>query len=380
MGKNTFSRSMYASYKAEKGIGDRAVTAKAEQQAKKIGKLEPLVDPSGFGVIRLSLPRVEKLDNDQWELSVGVPIPIETRVDTTGSMGHNVDVAMKVLPDAFECWKSVLDGYDLQVATGIFGDVSDNFPLCRPQFEMETQKIVDQLTLMVPEKDGGDTPEDPDLGIFGGAYLVRAYINRIGLKRFDFTVTDAPGRGRIAEDQLIRVFGEKVFEKVSENGHQMNVRGSLELGDVWSDLLDQAHAFVLQVPSPGSTKSFWLDIVGKDRLVVLPDTKFLPHVQGAIIGLTEGTLTLTDIADFLKEFNMNQRDIDRVCESVANIPIGAQSQLPNYEKCPVKGDRFAGKPDVWEDKNIWPVDSAEVDDDVEDEDAVAATEEEDDWL
>lgn len=354
MGRSTFSRSLYKSAVAAEGVGERGVTAKSEQKAYETGKLDPLVDPSGFGVIRLSLPRVERKCEHLYELNVGTPMPIETRVDTTGSMGHNVDVAMKVLPDAFEQWTKVLKGYDIQVATGIFGDVRDKFPLCRPQFEMHTEKIVKQLTLMVPEKNGGDVPEDPDLGIFGGAYLVRAYINRIGLKGYDFTVTDAPGRGRIDQKELERVYGDKVFEKVAENQHRLNSHGSIELSDVWNVLLDRAHAFVLQVGDLSGAKTFWHHHVGKNRVVQLPDTEFLPHVQAVIIGLTEGSLTLTDVADFLKEGNMEERWIDRVCESVANIPLSAQAQLPNFSRRPVKGDLFDGKPDVWEDTNIWP--------------------------
>lgn len=379
MGRSTFSRSLYRSAKESEGVGEKGVTARAEQKAYATGKLDKLVDPSGFGVIRLSLPRVEQ-KGDLFELNVGTPMPVETRVDTTGSMGGNVDVAMQVLPDAFELWSKVLPGYDLQIATGIFGDVGDRFPLCRPQFEMLADKIVKQLTLMVPERQGGDAPEDPDLGIFGGAYLVRAYINRIGLKGYDFTVTDAPGRGKIDPEQLKRVFGDQVFEKVSENGHQISTRGPIDLSDVWSILLDRAHAFVLQVGSAHDTASFWKSHCGKERVVMLPDTKFLPHVQAVIIGLTEGTLTMTNVSDFLQESNMDKRWIDKICESVVNFPLCAQAQLPNFSRRPVKGDLFHGKPDVWEDTNLWPDKDITLSDESEEEQEAVTSTEKDDWL
>lgn len=344
-------------------------TARAEQQAKRTGKLDPLVDPAGFGVIRLSLPRVEKKKvggKEMWELLVGTPMPVETRVDTTGSMGGNVDVAVRVLPNAFESWGSVLKGYDVQVATGIFGDVGDQFVLCRPQFEMEALKIVKQLTLMVPEKDGGDTPEDPDLGIYGGAYLCRHYINRIGLKGYDFTVTDAPGRGRIDPKVVKRVFGDEAYDKVKENGHKVDHRSTIMLEDVWNDLLDRAHAFVLQVGSSREMTEFWTARVGQNRLVKLPSTEFLPQVQGAIIGLTEGTLELSSVHSYLCECNMDKDDASRVTDSLCNIPIGAQAALPNFSKIPQQGDLFEGKPDVWEDTNLWPVAAAEATDDEDD--------------
>jgi hypothetical protein len=376
MGETVFTRSLYEAVKTSEGIGDKGVTSRAEQKAKATGKLEPLVDPSQFGVIRLSLPRVEELDDGRWKMLVGCPLPVETRVDTTGSMGGNVDVAMRVLPDAFEAMNEVNEGYDLHVATGIFGDVSDDFVLCRPQFEMHADKIVKQLTMMVPERGGGDAPEDPDAGIFGGAYLCRHFINRIGGKGYDFTVTDAPGRGKVSEDTLIRVFGDKVFEKVEENGHKYGKVGAWDLPDIWSVLLDRAHGFALMVGS--GAKSWWEEHVGKERVVVLPNTEHLPAVQATIIGLTEGTLLMDDVADFLKKFNLKGKDIKAVEESVVNIPIGAQAQLPFFDKRPVKGDVFAAKPDVWADENIWPIDGAKIE--VSEGETVPSDDEKDDWL
>ncbi len=380
MGREIFTRSLYRMAKTSFDVGEKDVTAKSYSQAYSTGKLDPLVDPAGFGVIRLSLPRVEQISNgSKYRLTVGTPLPIETRVDTTGSMGDNVDIAMRVLPDAFESWTEVLEGYDIQVATGIFGDHKDRFPLCRPQFEMEAAKIVKQLTLMVPERQGHDTPEDPDIGIFGGAYLTRAYINRIGLKGYDFTVTDAPGRGMIDQKQLKRVFGQDVFEKVKQNGHKFNENNTIDLKDVWVDLLDRAHAFVLLVES--SYKRFWIEHVGKDRVVVLPNTEVLPQVQAAIIGLTEGSLLPTDMSSFLKKVisNYSSREIDSICESLINIPIGAQAKLPNFGKCPKKGDIFVGKPDVWDDTNLWPEEQSE-EQLVHSEENTDEPTEKDDWL
>lgn len=383
MGKDVFTRSLYTASLASRDLGHEtaegyvskaAVTKKSEQAALSRGKLEPLVDPSQFGVIRLSLPRVEKLDDGRYKLNIGCPMPIESRVDTTGSMGGNVDVAMRVLPEAFECWTQVLEGFDIQVATGIFGDVCDKFPLCRPQFEMNADKIVEQLSMMVPLRGGGDAPEDPDLGIFGAAYLCRHYINRIGLKGYDFTITDAPGRGRVALDQLKRVFGDTVEQCVTDNGHDVEFRGSIELSDIWADLLDRAHAFVLIVDSYHETLDWWTQHVGQDRVVVLPNTKYIPHVQSAIIGLTEGTLELADVVEFLCKMNMSEKDAKTVEESLVNIPMGLQRDSQNYNKIPVKGDIFAGKPDVWKDENLYPVDQ------VEEEPVVVGDEEQDDWV
>lgn len=345
MGRDTYSHDSYTRARETHASGPGPVTARAEQVAHATGKLDPLVDPAGYGVTRLSLRRFELQPNGLWLLTVGTPMPKETRVDTTGSMGGNVDVALSVLPHDFELVMSVLPGYDLQVATGIFGDVGDRFVLCRPQFEMVPDKIVQQLTLMVPERDGGDFPEDPDYGLFGGAYLVDAYINKIGLKGYDFTVSDAPGRGELDEGTLIRVFGPDVFTKVAENGHQIDRNPTTK--EVVRDLLKRAHAFFLQVGESSATTRFWTEVFGAERVVFLPSTEVLPHVQAAIIGLTEGTLGLNDVVPFLVKNRVSPADARRISRSVANIPIGAQAMLPNSGKQPKAGDLFRNKTDLW---------------------------------
>lgn len=378
MGKETFTRALYTGYlKSERGIDASSgaaafasVTKAAEKQAISSGKLQTLVDPSSFNVVRLSLIRLEENADGKFELLVGPSMPIETRVDTTGSMGGNVDVALRVLPDVYERCQEVLPGYDIHICTGIFGDVSDKFPLCRPQFEMIASKICEQLTLMVPQRAGGDAPEDPDLGIFGGAYLCRHYVNRIGLKGYDFTITDAPGRGKIDPKELKRVYGDEVFAKTTKNGFSFTGEEVFELTDVWTDLLKRAHAFVLLIGS--SAKPWWVEHVGKKRVIIVPNMEYVPYVQAVIIGLTEGTLTLDGIPEFLASSNMKPEDIKSIADAVVNIPLKAQAKLKNFKKKPKKGDLYAGKPNVWTDENIWPIGHKE--------EVPVGTEEANDWV
>jgi hypothetical protein len=354
MGRDTFTRSSYAAATRAYVPSSGPATRLAEQRAHRTGKLDELVDPAGYGVIRRSLLRFEELPNGLFELTVGCSMPVETRVDTTGSMGRNVDVAIKVLPDAYDLCSSVLPGYDLHMATGIFGDVVDRFVLCRPQFEMLAEKIVEQLTLMVPERAGGDAPEDPHYGLFGGAYLVAAYANRIGLKGYDFTVSDAPARMRLSENELVRVFGPEVFDKVAANGHTLDRNDLPSTKEVVDDLQKRAHAFFLQVGSDRWTTEFWTEVFGADRVVVLPNTELLPQVQATIIGLTEGTLSLSQVTEFLTTNNVSENDAKRIVSSVANIPIGAQEVLREGIRVPQKGDLYRNKTD------LWPIDQSEV--------------------
>lgn len=342
----------YSTYVPSRG----PATFRAEQQAMASGTLNPLVDPAGYGVIRRSLIRFNERPDGLWVVTVGTPVAHETRIDTTGSMGGNVDVALRVLKDAYLLTSKMLPECDLQMMIGIFGDVSDRFPLGRPQFEMEAEKIVEQLTLLVPERRGADFPEDPHYGLFGAAYLTDAYINRIGQKRYDFTVSDAPARSRLDPRQITRIFGDKVYDYVAANRWEVPANEVLDTSQVVYDLLKNAHAFFLQVGSRYETTSFWTNLFGPERVVVLPRTELLPQVEAAIVGLTEGTLDLQDLPDFLQENGVTKEDARAITRSVVNIPIGAQTVLPNFDRRPKKGDVFREKTD------LWPMDPSEVPD------------------
>jgi len=292
--------------------------------------------------------------DDLQTVSVGTPVPDETRVDTTGSMGGNVDIALQELSKLYGLVSKMLPGCDLQVSIGIFGDVySDRWPLGRPQFEMTAEKLVEQLTRLVPERQGGDFPEDPHYGLFGAAYLTSAYINRIGQKRYDFTVSDAPARDSLDPHYIRAIFGPEVYERVKANGHQIPEE-ELDTADVVRDLLKDTHAYFLQVGEERSTTRFWSKLLGPERVVVLPKVHLLPQVQASIVGLTEGTLDLDSLSSFLHDNKVSKSDAEAIRRSVVNIPIGAQAALPNFDRRPQKGDVFHKKTD------LWPMDPSEV--------------------
>jgi len=362
MGRDTFTRAAYTSAHTAYVPRSGPSTRRAQEEIRRTGKLNPLVDPAEYGVIRRSLLRFEERPDGLQELTIGCSMPIEIRLDTTGSMGANVDRAIKVLPDIYDLASGTLPGYDVHVAIGIFGDHQDQFILCRPQFEMLAEKIVEQLTLMNPEHGGaGNGGEDPQYGLFGGAYLTAAYVNCIGLKRYDFTISDEPARDYLSEQQLVRVFGKEVFEKAAYNGFPIDKNDLPSTKEVVSDLLDRAHAFFLEVEGWGpETHRFWTRHFGAERVVVLPRIELLPQVQAVIIGLTEGTIGLDQVGDFLVEHKLSDKEIKQITRSVSNIPIGAQVPLREGIRVPQKGDLFREKPDVFAKTNLWPIDASEV--------------------
>ena len=370
MGHASFSRSAFSTAVSSRGISSDHASRAGEEQVRNTGKLDELVDPAEFGVIRRSLVRFDERPDKLFELTMGCSMPIEVRLDTTGSFGRtNVNTAMRVLPDLYELASRVLPGYDVHVAIGIFGDHVDRFILNRPQFEMEADKIVHQLSLMNPEGNGGGNGgEDPQYGIFGGAYLVAAYANAIGLKRYDFTVSDEPARYSLNENQLKRVFGPEVFAKCRANGFDIDANDLPSTKEVVADLLGQAHAFFLEVEGWGpETHKFWTDVLGPERVVILPRVDLIPQIQAIIIGLTEGTLSLDQVPDFLVEHQVDKATINQVQRSVANIPIGAQVPLREAiidggHEIPKAGDLYRVKPDVLAKTNLWPIDPSELGD------------------
>ena len=351
MGEKTFTKSSYTSAKSSYGIeSDTDVTYIAEQEAKKTGKLKPTVDPS-VDAVRRSLVRFNPTD-DGFIVTVGCPMDIESICDTTGSMGNNVDVAMKVLPQTYSLVSKVLPGYDPQLALGTFADVSDDWVFQRPQFEMTAERIVEYLKDMVPERRGGDSPEDPQYGLFGATFLTSTYTNSIGLKGYHFLISDAPGREYgLNSDGLIRVFGEDVFKRVADNDHQLNKADipSTSTKELVRHLSKRAHTFFLQVDDYPDARHFWTNVYGPDRVISLPDTEYLPHVQAVIIGLTEGTLKIDDVKRFLIENNLSEKTADKITQAVSNVPLGEQAKLREKlgHSVPKVGDIFRNKSDLW---------------------------------
>ena len=303
---------------------------------------------------------MKQLLNGLWSVNVGTPLPRQRRVDTTASMGGHVDVVLGVLQDAYELAMQVLPvGYDLQEANEIFGDIQDRFVLCRSQFEMLSERIVEQLTLMVPERDGGDVPEDPHYGLFGAAYLTDAYINRIGLKGYDFTVSDAEARYELEARYLRRIFGDQIFEKAKENGYNIDPQHLPSTKEVVRELAKRSHYFFLQIGSSSRATHFWTDVFGPERVVLVPDSKYEPHIEAVIMGLTEGTLSLSDVTPFLMKTGVDRNDAQRIVRAVGHIPIGAQAALPNVARRPKAGDLFREKP-VGTQTSPWPLTPEEI--------------------
>lgn len=369
MGKHTMSRDAYTKVHASATKGGAAsATHRAEERARKGEGMDPLVDPKGpahLGPVRLSLPRFVKQGN-LWLLTRGVPMPEETLLDTTGSMGTNVDLAFKVLPHSYEMYtsgsKPILGRYDPQIATAIFNDVEDNTDdgkpvLCRTQFEMD-EKIAVQMTLLVPGRGGkGNLKEDPQFGLFGAAFLTSASINRYGLKYYHFAVSDEPLVEHIDYKWLKHIFGDDVLDRCRENGYDFDARHLPSTTDTVKGLRQRAHAFFLHVPGhdlESEVKRQWASLYGPAHVIrLVRGTEYLHFVKALVIGLTEGVLDLGNAQEFLREHGLAAGIAKELLSAVSHIPLAEQTLAENFNRLPKAGDLFREKTD------LWPVDPKE---------------------
>jgi hypothetical protein len=368
----TWSTTAYekVSIQATKG-GTVSATSEAEQRMLQGETLDPMVDPKGpahLGPIRLSLPRFEKAGK-YWKLLHGVPLAIETALDTTGSMGNNVDLAFEALPFFYDMLKigdnPILAKYDPQILTTIFNDVMDFVysngkkpVMCRTQFEMD-ERIAMQMTNLVPGKGGcGNNKEDPQYALFGAAYLTNAAIHtRWGLKSYHFTGSDELTDTTVTLKWLTQIYGPDVLERCKENGFELDLNNLPDTADIIAELKTKAHAFFLQVPGSydRAVKQQWTDLYGPEYFVTIPgNTRYLHCVQATVVGLTEGVLTLESAEKFLTDRKVPKSQARLIVGAVEHIPLAAQTLHPNFKRLPKPGDLFERKTD------LWPVDQSKV--------------------
>jgi hypothetical protein len=324
-----------------------SATFEGEQRAREGKGLDPLVDPSKFEVIRgannLLVPK-----DDKFVLEFGVAMPVETDADTTGSMGGNVEILFGAMPKTqnllVQGTNAVLRRYHTQIATGVMQDKVDKFPYERSQFEPDNE-VERQMSLLVPEKGGGDSTEDYQVALFGVAYLTKASITQYGLRGYYFPVADAIGRDRLEKDVLEQVFGPSVWEKAFGTAKAPQSLPSNK--DVAKKLLEDWHAFFLQVKTDPYTTRWWANLLGAERIVRLPRTEEIAEVEAVIIGLTEGVLDLQTAAEFLRNAKVSREKTVGIIEAVRGIPIGLQKTFPNFSKIPMAGAIFADREDIW---------------------------------
>ncbi|KKS37064.1 MAG: hypothetical protein A3G49_00675 [Candidatus Sungbacteria bacterium RIFCSPLOWO2_12_FULL_41_11] len=335
-----------ATYRSSKSEADKrgSSTFRGEERAQRGEGLDPLVDPAKYGAVRearnLLVP-----DGEEFVLKFGVAMPVESDLDTTGSMSGNVDIAFRVLPKVqnllVQGTRAVLRRYHTQIATGVIQDQGDTFPYQRSQFEPDNE-VERQMGILVPERGGGDAPEEYQLSLFAAAYLSQTDIRKYGLKGYYFIVGDELGRDRLDRRLLQQVFGASVFEKAFGPNPSQSLPS---IAEVAKKALEDWHVFFLQVGANEDTVKWWTKLLGRERVIRLPKTEDLAEVQACVIGLTEGVISIETLSDALSANRASEAE--RIARAVAGIPVGLQATYPNFTNIPSIGARFRSRNDIW---------------------------------
>ena len=131
-----------------------------------------------------------------------------------------------------------------------------------------------------------------------------------------------------------------------DNGHPEITRTSRpDVYDLFKDLHKRAHAFLIEVGGHISDFNRFYD---QAHRVCINDTRCLPAIEAAIIGLTEGTLQPMDVRQFLKDNQVSETNILRAIDGLNNVRFGVQRELEQKSgnRIPQKGDIFASKQDL----------------------------------
>jgi hypothetical protein len=319
-----------------------SVSNLGREHVRKTGKLHPLVNPATRGATRESRSRLVEQDDHTWLLPVGVALPILTNFDGTGSMTVNIQYAF----DSSAEFHELLAGeqvplaarYHLQVATSAVQDVDDPHPLCLSEFESGNE-FVEQHQLLFPDNQGHDRGAEYQILLYVAGCRMTCDIHRYGLKGHLHVIGDEKGH-RLRRSDVRSVLG-------------IDLETELEVEEVGMRASEKWHTFYFQVDNRGQFLShatdWWRRAVGRDHILKMGSARYVAYWQAAVIGLTEGTLELERLSDYLTDVARlaDKSEIKRIVEGVGHIPIGAQTKLPNFGRLPLAGSVFADREDLW---------------------------------
>jgi hypothetical protein len=356
----TFSREAFRGTVKAMELSGEEVHHKGEKVFRTTGQLDPMVNIHGER--RLSRNAMVR-EGDQFLLPHGPKLPLLFGVDGTGSMGGNVAKAFYAMEAIDAMLAGVRTRYQTDISFAVLQDVDDRHPVYQmAQFESD-QRIANHVRLLIPDKSGGDEPEDYDLGL---AYVLLATETDIfdfyGLKGYFMIVGDQIGRGAVYPEGVQRHLGH-------------SLQTTIQTSAICKALLDRWHLFFVQVgsgfnPVLQSVTSWWRQRLGEGRVVTVPEPDFLAEVQAGLVYVSENEQpTEKGLVDFLLAGGANIRIDDQgACEvwrwlQAAQPHFGAQARLSGHSDLPKPGDIFAHYRHPWpighprEGENVTPDDT-----------------------
>ncbi len=315
-----------------------SVTALGEQRQRQGLSLHPHVDPKTHDGKRESFNVMVPQPNETFRLEFGIAMPLRSGLDMTGSMGGNIDIAFEVMPEIQRLLvqgdDAPLGRYNAQFATATIEDEVDHYAYLHSEFEIDN-RIEEQMRQFAPTRHGGDAPEEYLLHLYYADRIVTSLAG-YGLKGYDFIVGDEIGRPYLTPSLVVKALGKPYLQS------------EVDRFELAARALAKWHLFFLQVENRPYTTTWWSELIGRERVVILPKTQDIAFVQAAIVGLTEGTLDLQTAGDFLTDIGrVEKARAAKIVRAVSHIPVRGQAQLPNFANIPLAGTIFAHRDDIW---------------------------------
>lgn len=218
--------------------------------------------------------------------------PIIIALDTTGSMGH---IPMDLIKGSFpEIMKSIIEAGvpDPQVCFVGVGDCYfDNAPIQCGQFESSDELMEKWFQKVYLEEGGGNNPgESYNLAwYFASRHTVTDSWEKRHKKGVLITIGDEPCLAEIPQSNIVGLFGD---------GAQSGILSSALIEEA-SEKWELYHVHMGDIPFYTSTINKWRELIGNDRLVVLPRTNYnlVPTVSSIILNVYNGSTNVSTAND-----------------------------------------------------------------------------------
>lgn len=283
----------------------------------------------------------EALDSDEHPNAT----PIAVAFDVTGSMGNIPRVLQQKLPQLHGLLQR--KGYveDPQIMFAGIGDAySDRLPLQVGQFESDN-RMDEQLEHMVLEGGGGGGNHESYELL--GYYLARHAVldcNARGKKGYLFIIGDERVYARINRRQVEQLIGDKLQEDLTTEQVFRELQAKFEVFFLFAaqgsygtgDTLDPS------LPGHGSWNDnatpvcYWRDLLGQNALV-LEDAAAVCETIALTLGIMEGTITLDEGLDDLKEIGADLRSVKAAGKALATVGAGTSPPVYGTGNLPAPG-------------------------------------------
>jgi hypothetical protein len=266
-------------------------------------RVHDLLNP--FGALR------ESRDSAEHPQSRAVAVML----DVTGSMSTLPEIMLNDLPQLHGLLQR--KGYlaDPQVLFGAIGDATcDRVPLQVGQFESDNRMDDDLGRLVLEGGGGGQKTESYELALY--FFARRTAIDCWEKRRqrgYLFLIGDETAYPKVKADEVRRIIGD-------------DLETSIAVASIVREVAERYHVFYLlpRAASHGGDAEvlgFWRRLLGQN-VIELDDVENICETIALTIGLTEGSITLDEGLDHLRETGANTATIQSVSTALRVVPAG----------------------------------------------------------